>query len=171
MNRGTLGWMITFIAGTIPLSVGLTLWSCTMWSVYNPDIEWINPVGPTGFSYGEIYARDPRLAGFMSTGFQVGFTNLAATGIFICSISWFALRRREVWSWWVLLFAALWIGGNDSSTTIVEFMHRGWDPLFMIPVVPTFLVIVGLLVCRPVVFGRSVQDVANRAAPAAIRSA
>jgi hypothetical protein len=153
--RKPKGWEVTFFAGTIPLTVGITLWFCTMWSVFNPDQPWLNPTGPTGFSYGDLFARDPKLAGFMSTGFQVGFTNLTATGIFMCSISIFALRYLEKWSWWVLLFAALWIGGNDSATTVMEYLRRGWDPLFVIPLAPTFLTLVGLAIDYGKVFAKN----------------
>lgn len=145
-------WTVAGIAGGLPCVVGLTLWSYTMYSLAHPGQEMLYPGGTLGISYDDLADVAPQLAFLLKMGLVVGFTNLAYTGVFLCTIIFFGIRARERWAWYCLVFAVAWIGGNDARAAYLQMRKTGFEPFLFLPFVATILGTLGVAVSWDYVF-------------------
>lgn len=125
-----LSLILLKIAGCIPFCVGLVYFVITVMGYQN--LEW-------DFAHRKIA--------------HIGFANLMVTGASIFSLTHFGIKTKQKWAWYLVLFALIWAGGNDTIAFLYTWINH--EDFFPYPVIPTILGATGLYLSRPFIFQRN----------------
>lgn len=145
-----LGAWLVFAAGAIPFVVGALSVYFNWVSYLNPDAPFraiLPPGAEATFTLSEVRGFNDQLGGELTTSKHVHYSILSAVGILIMTLSYFGLRQRLKWSWWVLVVTILLVGWNDAFTSLA-FGH------VPVPLVPATLATIGLVVAWRPIFSR-----------------
>jgi hypothetical protein len=151
-----LGWILSTVAGMIPLAVGLANYFYFILSMSDSHSPWQTPLGRLGFSLQQLRAFRSDLAANWVLVNQVGWANLVMSGITVVVASWAGIRRRSRWSWFLVLFGMLWVGANDLNATLILGTEMGRN--VAMPLIPMTLGVAGLALSARGVFSSSPES-------------
>jgi hypothetical protein len=116
----------------------------------NPGRPWLAgqfPPGPASFTLDEIRAFSDDVATAFVTAQHIELVNVMNSGVLVVILALYGLRSRQKWSWWALLFTALWPGLNDAAALIAAH-----DP--PVALVGEAVTLAGLWLARSAVFAK-----------------
>jgi hypothetical protein len=144
------GSVLIALGGLVPFLAATVLFVAFMRSEANPGQPWLSgqfPPGPASYSLDTIRSFSSDVATAFVTAQHMELVNVMNSGALVVLLSLFGLRRRQKWSWYALLFTALWPGLNDAWALIAAH-----EP--PIPLVGEAVILVGLFLARPAVFAK-----------------
>ena len=138
MNKNSkfkLGVKLLIASGFFPIIVGLINYFLIMSKL---SLEhWLSVFMGRPYSNGDLPLLDET---FYSLG-HLGFTNLIATGVTLCVVSFYSVNQKQRWGWFLILFLLIWVGGNDLILSTWRYLKYD-RPIGLFPM-PIFPVILG----------------------------
>ena len=146
-----VGSIMVFLGGLVPFLVSTVLFVAFLWSDAHPDQPWLSgQVLPHAASYSlnDIRRFNPDVAVAFMTAQHIELVNVMNSGVLVALLAIFGLRRYQRWSWYALLFTALWPGLNDAWAVLAAREPPA-------PLVGGLVTLVGLFLSRGAIFGAS----------------
>jgi hypothetical protein len=147
------GSLIVALGGLVPFLVSTVMFLAYVKSEANPGQPWLAgqfPPGPASFTLDDIRGFSADVATAFVTAQHIELVNVMNSGVLVLILALYGLRRYQKWSWWALLFTALWPGLNDAAALIAAH-----DP--PVALVGEGVTLVGLALARSAVFARHAQ--------------
>ncbi len=145
------GSLIVALGGLVPFLASTILFVAYLKSEANPSQPWLAgqfPPGPAGYTLDMIRAFRTDVATAFVTAQHIELANVMNSGALVLVLALCGLRRYLKWSWYALLFTALWPGLNDAWALIAAH-----EP--PIPLLGEIIVLIGLFMARSAVFSKT----------------
>jgi len=141
-----IGSLLTLLTGLFVFVVAVYFFVNFYIGLTNPSEPWRSgQFTPVSYSLDDLKAYDATIATDFILAQHIEFANVMNTGFAIVLITIFGLRRRQKWSWYMLLAIFLWVGLNDA----IALLHAQ-QPL--IPLIPEVIGLTGLFIARRSIF-------------------
>jgi hypothetical protein len=157
------GWRLSFLAGFVPLTAGLTTLLSTWIGVAGANSAWWTGLGTLDFSYSTLARAGNDAPAWVQLTGSVGGVNIVAGGVAVIVVSRFGLRGGQRWAWWFLAFCFVWVGLHD-ATMATRFFAATGQPFMVLPYAYCVLMLAGLLRSRRAVFARPASGAQIRTA-------
>lgn len=147
-SRLRIGSLIVLMGGLVPFLVASILFIAYVWSETHPDQPWLSGQvlpHPESYTLNDIRKFNPEVATDFVTAQHIELVNVMNSGVVVAVLAWFGLRRYQRWSWYTLLFTALWPGLNDAAAVLAAHEPPA-------PVVGAVIVLFGLWLAHGPVF-------------------
>ncbi len=149
-NSLRYGSLVVALGGLVPFLASTVLFFAFLKSEANPSQPWLAgqfPPGPASYTLDGIRNFSSDVATDFVTAQHIELVNVMNSGVLVVVLALCGLRRYQKWSWYALLFTALWPGLNDAWALIAAH-----EP--PIPLVGEIVVLIGLFVARAAVFSK-----------------
>eukprot|EP01084_Bolivina_argentea_P017217 32163_1 len=146
------GWILCFIAGLIPFFVGIGgyLTAFILSCVINPNENFQVLWQTLSFSLNTLTAYNDDAGTFFAIASLCFWQLLIAFGALISSLSYFALRNGEKWSFYLISVALLWAAGNDTCVAI--YLYNKGSMNIPTPIFVDIIGIIGLWKSRDIIY-------------------
>lgn len=144
------GSLVVALGGVVPFLASTALFLAFLKGKANPSQPWLSgqfPPGPAAYTLDMIRAFRTDVATDFVTAQHIELANVMTSGVLVVVLALCGLRRYQKWSWYALLFIALWPGLNDAWALIAAHQPP-------IPLLGELVVLIGLFMARPAVFAK-----------------
>jgi hypothetical protein len=142
------GSLLVALGGLVPFLTSTVVFVAFLKSEANPGQPWLSgqlPPGPASYTLNGIRGFSPDVATAFVLAQHMELVNIMNTGVLVVVLALYGLRRYQKWSWYALLFTALWPGLNDAFALVAA--HE--PPIAFLGEI---LALIGLFAARPAIF-------------------
>jgi hypothetical protein len=145
------GWRLSFAAGFVPLSAGLTFLITGLFNISSAGSLWWTGLGSLRFSFKDLAASGPDADAFIVLLGTVGPVNIIGAAVLAIAVARYGLRVGRKWAWFVLAFDLVWIGLHDTFAAFRFYLATG-QLAFLFPFTFVTLMFLGLAKSRARIF-------------------